>query len=334
MLSILKLIYLYFVNYVYFSNKQKIRKDLVNHVWKEATFKARLYNDYDEKLLKEWHEDQSRFVKENTILTLMETKYLFDQIIKIREAVDKKIKVAKYSYESPIPHCIVEWIEFCELENVKFLAKGGNVALKVFNGDSLPDEEFFQEAYWNHIFTKQWNYRPCVVGILGFTKNQEGKYMIVLDLCEGGDLQNYLQKYYKIMSWKDRVKVAWDISYDIYRAVLREIANTFRDATAGTAAAPRAPFYETNITESSTSEEAILGAQKIEAREYYNNKNKEYKLEVEEEEAFVISSKDISIFSPRLEAPILPSININSLQPILQALVAPLQNLDEREASL
>ncbi|CAG8819278.1 24824_t:CDS:1, partial [Racocetra persica] len=52
----------------------------------EATFKARLYNDYDEKSLKEWREDQSRFVKENTILKSMETKYLLDQIIKIREA--------------------------------------------------------------------------------------------------------------------------------------------------------------------------------------------------------------------------------------------------------
>ncbi|CAG8782206.1 24096_t:CDS:2 [Racocetra persica] len=163
---------------------------------------------------------------------------------------NKKLDIflRKCQDESPVPHCIVEWIEFCELENVKFLAEGGlgkvysqcghvvrsmgwnetsntfvrkrrNVALKVFNGDGLPDEEFFQEAYWNHIFTKQRNYRPCVVGVLGFTNNQEGKYMIVLDLCEGGDLQNYLQKHYKIMGWKDRVKVAWDISYDIHRIV-------------------------------------------------------------------------------------------------------------------
>ncbi|CAG8571226.1 13050_t:CDS:2, partial [Dentiscutata heterogama] len=150
--------------------------------------------------------------------------------------------------ESPIPDSIVEWIEFRNLMNVKFLAEGGfgkvysatwtpgkitgwnemkntfvrkskKVALKVFNDDGPPGDELFREAHWSQIFTRKRNFRPCVVNILGFTKNQEGKYGIVLDLCEGGDLRNYLQKHYKTMNWKDKVKVAWDIAFDIQEII-------------------------------------------------------------------------------------------------------------------
>ncbi|CAG8592990.1 10246_t:CDS:2, partial [Dentiscutata heterogama] len=243
--------------------EQEIRHDQVNYVWKEATLKARLYNDHMKKSLKEWRDDQLRFIKENTILTPAETQYLLNEITKTREAVDAKNKsskificsicnLEKYSniycehYESPIPHCIVEWIEFGELTDIEFLAEGGfgkvhkaiwthgkiigwnetentfvrdskprKVALKVFNGDGLPGNEFFQEAQWHQELTRKRNFRPCVVSILGFTRNQEGKYMIVLDYCEGGDLRNYLQKHYKEMSWKEKVKIAWDISLDI-----------------------------------------------------------------------------------------------------------------------
>ncbi|CAG8658580.1 20057_t:CDS:2, partial [Dentiscutata erythropus] len=207
-------------------------------------------------------DDQSRFIKENTILTPAETQYLLNKITKTREAVDAKNKfseilmcpvcnLTKYSKiycehcmrsklkidnwssgnnkldiflrkcqdESPIPDCIVEWIEFRNLMNVKFLAEGGfgkvyssmwtpgkitgwnemkntfvrkskKVALKVFNGDGLPGDELFREAHWNQIFTRKRNFRPCVVNILGFTKNQEGKYMIVLDLYGNPYLAN------------------------------------------------------------------------------------------------------------------------------------------------
>ncbi|CAG8756413.1 28696_t:CDS:2, partial [Dentiscutata erythropus] len=247
--------------------KQEIRHDQVNYVWKEAAFKARLYNDHMKKSLKEWRDDQLRFIKENKILTPVETQYLLNEITKVREAVDAKNKsneificsicnLAKYSkiycehYESPIPHCIIEWVEFCELTDIGFLAEGGfgkvykaictrgniigwneaentfvrdsksrKVALKVFNGDGLPGDEFFQEAQWHQDLTRKRNLRPCVISILGFTRNQEGKYMIVLDFCEGGDLRNYLQKHYKEMSWQEKVKVAWDISLDIYGIV-------------------------------------------------------------------------------------------------------------------
>ncbi|CAG8672683.1 28299_t:CDS:2 [Gigaspora margarita] len=233
-------------------NKQKIRLDLVNYVWEDATFKARLYNDFGQKSLKEWRDDQSRFIKENIILTPVETQYLLNKITKIREAVDAKHKCNEIFlcpiYKSPIPHCIVEWIEFCNLVDVKFLAEGGYgkvysamwtpgkitswnetrnafvrkskmVALKVFNGDDFPEDELFQEAKWNQVFTGKRTVRPFVVNILGFTRNQEGKYMIVLDLCGGGDLRDYLQKHYKTMSWKDKIKVTWDISHDIQNIV-------------------------------------------------------------------------------------------------------------------
>ncbi|CAG8629512.1 9053_t:CDS:2 [Acaulospora morrowiae] len=152
----------------------------------------------------------------------------------------------KHQDESPVPYCIIEWIEFRDLKNVEFLAEGGygkvysatwtrgwiidwdmkennfireprNVALKIFNNNNFSKNEIFQEANWNQIFTRDRTVRNFVVLGLGFTKNEEGEYMIVFDFCEGGDLRAYLQKHYKNMSWKDKIGLAWNISVDLYR---------------------------------------------------------------------------------------------------------------------
>ncbi|KAF0464555.1 hypothetical protein F8M41_026509 [Gigaspora margarita] len=80
-----------------------------------------------------------------------------------------------------------------------FVRKSKKVALKVFNGDDFPEDELFQEANWNHIFSGKRTIRPFVVNILGFTRNQEGKYMFVLDLCGGGDFHDYFPKHSKAM---------------------------------------------------------------------------------------------------------------------------------------
>ncbi|KAF0432012.1 kinase-like domain-containing protein [Gigaspora margarita] len=119
--------------------------------------------------------------------------------------------------KSPIPHCIVELIEFCYLVDVKFLAEGGYgkaysamwkpVALKVFNGDDFPEDELFQESNWNQVFSGKRTIRPFVINILGFTRNQEGKYMFVLGLCGGGGLRDYFQKHCKAMNWTGKIKV-------------------------------------------------------------------------------------------------------------------------------
>ncbi|CAG8442096.1 21691_t:CDS:2 [Gigaspora rosea] len=232
-LLLLKSIYLWFINILYFSKKPIIRYNLINSVWEEATLKARLYDDFGDKPLKEWRKDQLRFFKENTILTPIETQYFLDRITKIRDTVDARHKLGEISTyifirncqnESPVPYCIIEWIKFCDLENVKVLAKGGfgevysAVWTRVFDSDELPGNEFFQEAQWNQVFNRNQTIRAYVVGGLGFTRNHDGKYMIVLDFCES-DLRKYLQKNRKMLSWKDKVKIAWDISVDIQRIV-------------------------------------------------------------------------------------------------------------------
>ncbi|RIB10017.1 kinase-like domain-containing protein [Gigaspora rosea] len=264
-LLLLKSIYLWFINILYFSKKPIIRYNLINSVWEEATLKARLYDDFGDKPLKEWRKDQLRFFKENTILTPIETQYFLDRITKIRDTVDarhklgeistcnvcnlvkyskiycefcmrKKLKNEKWTSEnqkldifirncqneSPVPYCIIEWIKFCDLENVKVLAKGGfgEVYSAVWTRGEIVDWNTKENdfAQWNQVFNRNQTIRAYVVGGLGFTRNHDGKYMIVLDFCES-DLRKYLQKNRKMLSWKDKVKIAWDISVDIQRIV-------------------------------------------------------------------------------------------------------------------
>ncbi|CAG8521218.1 17594_t:CDS:2 [Gigaspora margarita] len=220
-----------------------IRYNLINSVWEEATLKVRLYDDFGDKPLKEWRKDQLRFFKENTILTPIETQYFLDRIIKVKNAVDARHKLGEISTctvcnSSPVPYCIIEWIKFCDLENIEFLDKGGfgEVYSAVWTRGEIVDwnateNDFVRQpkkvalkflivmnflAQWNQVFNRNQTIRAYVVGGLGFTRNHEGKYMIVLDFCES-DLRKYLQKNRKTLSWKDKVKIAWDISVDIQR---------------------------------------------------------------------------------------------------------------------
>ncbi|CAG8704812.1 27341_t:CDS:2, partial [Racocetra persica] len=122
------------------------------------------------------------------------------------------------------------------------------------------------------------------------------------------------------------------------QAVLRKIANAFKNATAEPAASPRASVYKTNlvciepffgglkpktalwlsIAEPPTLEKAILGARKIEAREYYNSKR--YEPEVEKK-AFDKTEERYRFILPRSEILVLLPVNMNPSQPISQALV-------------
>ncbi|KAF0458365.1 serine/threonine protein kinase [Gigaspora margarita] len=206
---LLKSIYLWFINNLYFSKEPIIRYNLINSVWEEATLKARLYDDFGDKPLKEWRKDQLRLFKENKILTPIETQYFLDRIIKVKNAVDARHKLGEIS-TCTVCNLIKEDLEkytargeivdWNATEN-DFVRQPKKVALKVFNSDELPGNEFFQEAQWNQVFNRNQTIRAYVVGRLGFTRNHEGKYMIVLDFCES-DLRKYLQKNRKTLSWK------------------------------------------------------------------------------------------------------------------------------------
>ncbi|PKY27261.1 kinase-like protein [Rhizophagus irregularis] len=136
------------------------------------------------------------------------------------------------------PNNIVEWIPYNNLQNVKYLTKGGcseiykakwigggyyewdfkekqltrygnqNVILKELENVESANRRWFEESKSHLTISNKWS---VVVQCFGLTKNpSSGNYMLVMNKMEM-DLRTYLKQSYNNLIWKERIQIAYYI---------------------------------------------------------------------------------------------------------------------------
>ncbi|EXX52928.1 Cmk2p [Rhizophagus irregularis DAOM 197198w] len=137
------------------------------------------------------------------------------------------------------PNYIVEWIPYNNLENIKYLTKGGfseiytadwinsfykewdsknqqlkrfgsvKVVLKKLENVESANQRWFEEARLHLIISSK---RGSIVRCFGLTQDLlNGNYMLVM-LKMDTDLRKYLQQNYNQLTWKEKIKIVYEIS--------------------------------------------------------------------------------------------------------------------------
>ncbi|GBC27196.2 kinase-like domain-containing protein [Rhizophagus irregularis DAOM 181602=DAOM 197198] len=154
----------------------------------------------------------------------------------------KKIALADKSLtkdeKSEIIKIIIEWIPYDDLQNVKYLTKGGcseiysaewidggyyewdseenqltrygdqYVILKELENVKSTNESWFEESKAHLTINNKWS---DVAQCHGLTKNPSSRnYMLVMDKMDM-DLKTYLKQYYNNIILKDRIQIAYEI---------------------------------------------------------------------------------------------------------------------------
>ncbi|CAB4437295.1 unnamed protein product [Rhizophagus irregularis] len=132
----------------------------------------------------------------------------------IKKWIDEKIEsgyIRKFEYD-----------EFSQIDkigegafgivNKANLANTGLVALKIIISKSSDEhgevnDEFIRELE----LLREVDYHPKINRCLGITKDS-GKYILVLDYANEGNLRNYLRKKFISLKWKDKIQMALDIT--------------------------------------------------------------------------------------------------------------------------
>ncbi|GBB88538.1 hypothetical protein RclHR1_15070007 [Rhizophagus clarus] len=144
--------------------------------------------------------------------------------------------IRKCQMETFQPNCIVEWIPYNSLNNIKYLTKGGfseiytadwingeyyewdskkqqlkrlglnRVILKKLENVESANRSWFEEAKTHLTLSNKW---AEIVRCYGLTQNpSNGNYMLVMGKMDI-DLRNYLQQ--NKLTWKERINIAYQI---------------------------------------------------------------------------------------------------------------------------
>ncbi|CAB4438149.1 unnamed protein product [Rhizophagus irregularis] len=147
--------------------------------------------------------------------------------------------------ESLGPENIVEWISYSNLENIKYLTKGGfseiytadwidgayeewdsekkqltrdencnySIVLKKLENVESANQSWFEEAKSHLTISNKW---ADVVRCYGLTQNpSNGNYMLVMSK-EDTDLRKYLQQNHNQLTWKKRINITFEIILALY----------------------------------------------------------------------------------------------------------------------
>ncbi|PKY46974.1 kinase-like protein [Rhizophagus irregularis] len=156
------------------------------------------------------------------------------------EGIDNLIQ--KCQMESLIPNMVVEWIPYNNLENIKYLTKGGfseiytadwingsyyewdseeqqlirvgdqDVILKSLENVKSANQSWFEEAKSHLTISNKW---ADIVRCYGMTQNPlNGNYMLVMRKMDI-DLRKYLQQNHNQLSWKERINIAYEIIHGL-----------------------------------------------------------------------------------------------------------------------
>ncbi|CAB4442812.1 unnamed protein product [Rhizophagus irregularis] len=146
--------------------------------------------------------------------------------------------IQKYQMEMYDPERIVEWIPYNNLQNIKYLTKGGYseiytavwlcgcyyewdskekqltrlgdqyVILKELENVENANRSWFEESKSHLTISNKWT---DVVRCYGLTKNPlSGNYMLVMNNMDM-DLRTYLKQNHNKLMWKERIHIAYDI---------------------------------------------------------------------------------------------------------------------------
>ncbi|PKC54109.1 kinase-like protein [Rhizophagus irregularis] len=138
------------------------------------------------------------------------------------------------------PEKIVEWIPYDNLQNIKYLTKGGfsviytavwndgrydewdsmkqqltrfgkqKVILKRLESVGSADQSWFEEAKSHFAIS---NKSPSIVNSYGLTQDpSNGNYMLVMNIMDL-NLREYLQQNYNQLTWKRKIQFAYYITY-------------------------------------------------------------------------------------------------------------------------
>ncbi|PKC57047.1 kinase-like protein [Rhizophagus irregularis] len=160
--------------------------------------------------------------------------------------IDDLIK--KCQMETNNPAIVIEWIPYNNLENIKYLTKGGfseiytakwiggqyeewdskvqqlvrvgtcNVILKELKNVENASQSWFEEAK-SHLTLS--NKRSEIVQCYGITQNpSNGNYILVMNKCDI-NLREYLQQNHNQLTWNERIRIAFEI-IDAFDSIHKE----------------------------------------------------------------------------------------------------------------
>ncbi|POG74125.1 kinase-like domain-containing protein [Rhizophagus irregularis DAOM 181602=DAOM 197198] len=147
--------------------------------------------------------------------------------------------IQKCQIETLRPDKIIEWIPYNNLQNIEYLTKGGfseiytadwidggyeewdskeqklirfgrqNVILKGLENVESANQRWFEEVESHLKISNKW---PQIVQCYGLTQNSSnGNYMLVINIMDI-DLRKYIQQTQNQLLWKERIKIAYDIT--------------------------------------------------------------------------------------------------------------------------
>ncbi|RIA82450.1 kinase-like domain-containing protein [Glomus cerebriforme] len=152
--------------------------------------------------------------------------------------------IQKCQLETFRPDKIVEWIPYNNLQDIKYLTKGGcseiytatwigggylkwnskekqlerfgdqYVILKELKNVESANRSWFEEGKSHLTISNKW---ADIVSCYGLTKNLSNRnYMLVINKMDM-DLRIYLQQNYNKLTWKEKIKIAYDIIHALFR---------------------------------------------------------------------------------------------------------------------
>ncbi|GES80093.1 kinase-like domain-containing protein [Rhizophagus clarus] len=151
--------------------------------------------------------------------------------------------IQKCQTETLLPSRIIEWIPYNNLQNIKYLTKGGfseiytaiwidgkyeewdskeqrlkrfgtqHAILKSLYDVESANQSWFEEAK-THLTIS--NKRAEIVQCYGLTQNKlTGNYMLVMNIMDI-NLREYLQLNHNKLTWKQKINIAFEIIRDLY----------------------------------------------------------------------------------------------------------------------
>ncbi|RIA96681.1 kinase-like domain-containing protein [Glomus cerebriforme] len=171
-----------------------------------------------------------------------------------KKIIDNLIR--KCQLETLKPDMVIEWIPYENLQNIKYLTKGGcseiytadwidgkynewdskerilkrfgkqEVVLKRLENVEHAKRSWFEEANSHLSISNKW---MNIVQCYGLTQDsRDGNYMLVMSRMDT-DLREYLQKNHNKITWKDKLKIIINVStalhkiYDNEKAIHRDL---------------------------------------------------------------------------------------------------------------
>ncbi|GBB86664.1 hypothetical protein RclHR1_13030004 [Rhizophagus clarus] len=151
--------------------------------------------------------------------------------------------IQKCQTETLLPNNIIEWIPYNNLQNIKYLTKGGfsdiytadwidgrseewdpekqqlirfggqNVILKSLENVESANRSWFDEAISHLTISNKWS---DIVQCFGLTQNiSNGNYMLVMDIMDM-NLREYLQQNHNQLTWKQKINITFEIIRALY----------------------------------------------------------------------------------------------------------------------